>query len=142
MGRAASTPPVAPQASQPATGLVSLDVELPPMDEQRWRSYRFTTPRGEVTLRGWAVSSKLLDRIGNLVLVLALILLAFALPAAIRRRRELEGAEAFDRRARWLLALLGAGAMLVGFLPGLGLIALLAAPAWAVLAAAARRQAG
>ncbi|OGV67111.1 MAG: hypothetical protein A3K18_29890 [Lentisphaerae bacterium RIFOXYA12_64_32] len=126
---------------QPATGLVSLDVELPPMDEQRWRSFRFTTPRGEVNLRGWAVSAAFLDRIGHLVLVLALIVLAFALPAAIRRRRDLAGADAFDRRARWLLALLGAVAMLIGFLPGLGLLALLAAPAWAVLAAAARRQA-
>jgi hypothetical protein len=52
-----------PSPQPPATGLVSLDVDLP----QTGQVYRFTTPRGEVQITAWAISETLRRRLLDVV---------------------------------------------------------------------------
>jgi autotransporter-associated beta strand protein len=69
-------------SSGPATGLASLDVELP----RSGQVYRFTTPLGEVEITAWAVSKKLSDRLTDLPFILATLVLAAVGIALVRRR--------------------------------------------------------
>lgn len=108
--------------ARPATGLASLDVDFPAMDPARWTSYRFTTPRGEVGLRGYAVTQTAMQawaRVG-----LALIVLMLAVMA--RRLRLLRPGEGlYSRRGGRLLIVLGCIGLLGGILPLAAFLALL-----------------
>jgi autotransporter-associated beta strand protein len=66
----------------PATGLASLDVQLP------WSGqvYRFTTPLGEVEITAWAISKELSDRLTDLPVILATLVLAAVGIALVRWR--------------------------------------------------------
>jgi hypothetical protein len=57
--------PATAQSQPSATGLASLDVELP----RPGQVYRFTTPRGEVEITAWAISKKLSLRLYDLLLI-------------------------------------------------------------------------
>jgi hypothetical protein len=64
-----------PGAMPAATGLASLDLALPEQTPGRWTVHRFTTPRGDIQVRGWGLKVdflRMLWRVG-LVLVLAVV---------------------------------------------------------------------
>jgi len=96
-----------------ATGLRSLDVELPEADASRWIVRRFTTPRGDVSLNALALSEPAIDdfkRLGTALAGLALILIG---TLAARRGLGLRG----WRRTGTGMTLVCAMALLVGVLP-------------------------
>jgi uncharacterized membrane protein len=66
----------------PATGLASLDVELPRSGEV----YRFTTPRGEIEITAWAISKTLSHRLEYLVVVLTTLVVLVAGIILVRRQ--------------------------------------------------------
>ena len=107
------------QASRPpaATGLASLDFELP----TRGALYRFTTPRGEVEVTARTVSKSLLQRLIEIAVVLAVVLVAWYASRLI-------GAGTFGwfagRTGSTLLICLGVLSFCGGVLPVLGLAAL------------------
>jgi hypothetical protein len=107
------------RARQPAvaTGLASLDFELP----TRGALYRFTTPRGEVEVTARTVSKGLLQRLIEIAVVLAVVLVAWYASRLI-------GAGPFGwfagRTGSTLLICLGALSFCGGALPVLGLAAL------------------
>jgi hypothetical protein len=63
--------PATAQSQPSATGLASLDVELP----RSGQVYRFTTPRGEVEITAWAISKKLSLRLYDLLLIASTLVL-------------------------------------------------------------------
>jgi hypothetical protein len=108
------------QIAQVAAGLASLDVALP----ERGRLYRFTTPRGDIAITASAIPASALDRLIGLVAVLVAILAAWLLSREKSRQV-----------ATWLVsstaggvAVLAVGlvSLLLGILPLLGLVALVA----------------
>lgn len=56
------------------TGLASLALELPGEDPERWESYRFRTPRGDVLVMGWTISRKGIALLKRVVVGLGFIL--------------------------------------------------------------------
>jgi hypothetical protein len=96
-----------------ASGLRSLDVELPEADTSRWTVRRFTTPRGDVTLNALALSELAIDgfkRLGTALAGFALVLIGTLVS---RRGLGLRG----WRRTGAGMTLVCAIALLVGVLP-------------------------
>jgi hypothetical protein len=119
-----------------SAGLASLDIRLPAYDASRWSRYLFSKPRGNVTVTATAVSSKLeaaLTRAGLALVVLIVLAALFGLTTAIANHWSPDG-----RQVARALAFTGLIGLLLGVLPVLGLLALLAAP---FVALSARRRA-
>jgi hypothetical protein len=103
--------------------LASLDFELPTGDDSRWTLYRFTTVRGDEEITARTASNDLVRRLVEIGVVAVALLLVWLVAMLIRRCR-------FD----WLTkpasstALICVGLLLLlsGFLPLVGLIALVA----------------
>jgi hypothetical protein len=109
---------------QPAAqGLASLDFELPPQDDLRWTIYYFTTPRGNVEITARSLSDDLLRRVGFAGGTLA-VLLCIAL--AVRRGIGGGGRWIARPAATTTLILLGILALILGVLPVLGFLAIIA----------------
>jgi hypothetical protein len=84
-GGAEATPPAqARPASQVATGLASLDFELPNFNRSRWTLYRFTTPRGDEQITGRNVSNDAVLRIVEIVLVAAALVVLWLVIVMVR----------------------------------------------------------
>ncbi len=115
----ASRAPGTSVAQAPATGLASLDFELP----TRGRLYRFTTPRGEVKITAWSLSSDLLRRLAEMAIV-AVVALAIWFAARLVGRGGFAWLE--TRAGSTLLVCLGLLSCLGGVLPVLGLVAFVA----------------
>lgn len=115
-------------------GLASLDVDLPAFDESRWRRYRFTTPRGEVTVTARAVARSAwlaAERIGVAAIAVVLILCG----------RWVTGPRPTDRRrrsttARWVAAI-GFVGLLAGVFPLYSAMAFVVGLTWWLVASAA-----
>ena len=109
----------APAVQPPATGLASLDFELP----TRGALYRFTTPRGEVEITARSLADDLLRRLVEIAVV-AVVALAVVLAA----RRIGRGSVAWlkTRSGSTLLICLGLLLFCGGILPVVGLIAVVA----------------
>ncbi len=109
----------APPAQPPATGLASLDVELP----IRGTLLRFTTPRGDASVTARNVSNDLLRRLLDVGIVAAVLLAAWIVVGLLRR-------VCYEGLARplesWLLIAVGALMFIGGVLPVLGLALILA----------------
>lgn len=99
-----------------ARGLASLDVDIP----IRGQVYFFTTPRGKAEITARAVSRGFLSNLGYLVVALVIVGVAVACYRAM-------GQKAFtccsSRRSAVAMILLGLVAVIVGFLPVAGLLA-------------------
>ena len=109
-----------------SAGLASLDVRLPAYDASRWTRYLFTKPRGDVAIKATALSGKFetaLTRAGLALVVLFVLGGLFALVRAIGNHRAPTG-----RQVARTLAFSGLIGILIGILPLLGLLALLASP--------------
>jgi len=121
-------------------GQASLPVELPPPDGEYYRTYWFTTPRGDVTITARPASTELLLAIRNVLVVLA-VFAALAMAAQTRPLRWF---------ATWpgglTLLVLGAILALSCLLPlvgvvlvGVGVVVLVTAPKpWATKQATAK----
>jgi hypothetical protein len=124
-GAGGAGPGAAPATPPAATGFVSLDVSIP----ERGRAYDFTTPRGDIQITGRAVSSPLLGTLARLALaaqVLAVAVLVY------RRLRRLRVRPVDPRRSSNVLIAIGAASALLGVLPVLGVLVLLAGVAMKV----------
>ncbi len=99
----------------PATGLASLDFELP----TRGAVYRFTTPRGEQEITARYLSGDVVRRLVELAWVGVAVLVVWFIVGLVRRGR-------LDWLARpagsWLLIGLGLFSLLAGLLPVAGLL--------------------
>jgi len=104
-----------------ATGLASLDIELPGDDASRWTTYRFSTPRGEIDIRAVAVTHASLD--GCLRGGLALGLLALAGVVRVVGRGSGERRRGQRRATGTVLIVAGALGVFVGVLPIAGVVA-------------------
>jgi hypothetical protein len=104
------------QLAQVAAGLASLDVQFP----ERGRLYRFTTPRGDITLAARAVSHSTLSRLTGLAAVLVAIGFIWLLSRDPSRR--LGSQLARSRAFGVFLALLGLLSLISGVLPVAGLL--------------------
>jgi hypothetical protein len=107
----------APVVPPPASGMASLDFELP----TRGTLYCFTVPRGEAEVTGRAVSSHLLRRLGALV---AVAVVAICAGIMIRRARRWTFAWLRESSVTTLLICVGLLMLLTGFLPILGFVAI------------------
>jgi hypothetical protein len=102
-----------------ATGLASLDIELP----QRGHQYLFTTPkpRGPIEITARAASTPHVQRLGRCLLVLA-VAIGCCLVAAVARWLQ----RCLGRRVKaTLLTVLGLGSLLTGIFPIAGLVGLI-----------------
>ncbi len=115
-----------PAAPPPATGLASLDVDLP----ERGTLLRFTAPGGDATITGRNVSNDLLRRLIDVGIVAAVLLAAWIVVGLVRRIRGHRRGAVVDGLARplesWLLIAVGVLMLLGGVLPVAGLAAILA----------------
>jgi hypothetical protein len=105
-----------------ATGLTSLGVDLPPDDGDRWESYRFTTPRGEVEVSGWTTSRQVLDALKRIGLAAGLLAIVVLL------RRFFSGRRLSPQSVRaWstVMIIIGTLGILMGVLPLAALVLLL-----------------
>jgi len=108
-------------------GLTSLDVELPRFDASRWQRYRFTTPRGDIRIRGRALSHATLENCRRLGIVALAVVLAIAAGALLHARPLSQTAA---KRLSILLMTLGSVGLLCGIFPGIGLLTLVGGVAW------------
>ncbi len=121
-----------------ATGLVSLELQLPQHDDDFYQVYRFTTPGGEAQITAWAVSESLLTRLLRLAaLVAAVAVLAYLVRLASAGRL----AVLWGAGGSTLMICVGLLALIFGILPVAGLIALVAGIAIKVRRAMARSAA-
>ncbi len=109
----------APAVQPPATGLASLDFELP----TRGALYRFTTPRGEVEITAWSFSNDLLRRLVAMAIV---AVVALVIGTAARRMDRGRFAWLETRTGSTLLICLGLLSFFGGILPVVGLVAVVA----------------
>lgn len=122
---------VAYAPSQP-TGLASLDISLPEPDNDRWRTVRLATPRGDMLVTGHAVSRGVTMALSRLALcLLACGCLALLVLLARRMARS-------QRPPVRLLLVLSLVSIFFGILPVVGLLLLILTPIL-VLSAHARR---
>lgn len=121
-----------PVAGLPA-GLASLRVELP----KRGTVYMFTTPGGEVEITARSVSDETIRGIIRVAVVLAVLL---AIGAVFRMGRRGRPDWLIGRTFSTLLIALGVVAILLGFLPVAGLLAVVAGVAIKVYRAVNRRR--
>ena len=98
-------------------GLASLDVQLP----MRGVVYRFTTPGGDVKITARAVPSRLINRLIQAGLILAVVLVVLG---AVRLRRRLGFHWLAGRTGSWCLLLVGLLSLCV--FPVIGLAAIVA----------------
>jgi autotransporter-associated beta strand protein len=125
------------QPRPPVTGLASLELQMPTCDDI-YEVYRFTTPRGEVELSGWAASRALASRLARLAATAVVLLLVLAAVQAVRRGRlDWLG----SGPGSTLLIALGLLAVVLGFFPIAGLAAFLAGIVIKIRRALARRAA-
>jgi hypothetical protein len=108
-----------PPAPPPATGLASLDFQLP----ARGVLYRFTVPRGEAEITARAFSNDLLWRLTAIAAVAVAALIAWL---AVRLLRSLSLAWLAKPTGSTLLICLGLLSLCGGLWPGVGLAALVA----------------
>jgi len=127
-GTAAAAAQVAPAA----TGLASLDVELP----MRGQLYRFTTPGGDVEITAQAASRDTLLYLGQVAAVLAVVLVVWAM---VRLARAGRLAWLASPGGSTLLIVLGILGVFVGVLPVLALAAFVAGVVLKVRRASRRR---
>jgi hypothetical protein len=101
-------------ASDTASGLASLDVELPGDDGRRWTTYRFTTPRGKAEVRAWSLSQSVLEGLLRVAVAVGVLAVAYVVRRAFGGQRS-----GGVGRGRWGTALIVAGALglLIGVLP-------------------------
>jgi len=102
-----------------APDIASLDVDLP----RQGVEYQFTTPRGELVITARAVSGDMLNRLGQLGRVLALLVVVAIAWLAVA------GVDWRQSTASTVLLLLGGISVLAGLWPVLGLIAVVSAVA-------------
>ncbi|MBN2449613.1 MAG: hypothetical protein JXR77_04450 [Lentisphaeria bacterium] len=105
-----------------AAGLVSLDVDLPGFDPQRWQCLRFATPRGAVAVSARALSNRVLAvllRVFAAAVAVALVAAVFGLRRPLRF-----SASAWVPWTRYLM-LVGFLCLLIGILPALGALLLI-----------------
>jgi hypothetical protein len=103
-----------------AAGLASLDFRLP----ERGRVYSFTTQRGLIDISARPVSLELLQRLGGLAVLAAVVLIVWA---ATRAPARAVYARLFSTVASGvLLAVLGLLSLITGIFPVLGLVLLVA----------------
>ncbi len=126
------------QGGEGRTGLVSLDVDLPAFDASRWQRVRFTTPRGDVRLDGWAASRSMVEGLERLGVVVASVAVVLLVRAVARRART----RALHGLLSTALIVLGALGVLFGVLPVAGLLALLAGIVWKIARVVGRRIGG
>ncbi len=119
-----------PSALPSPTGLASLDFQLPIPNPDRWSVYRFTTPRGEVEITARSISNELLRRLGYAAGTLAVV---FLIGYVIRRTTRGNGAGFISPLATTLMIALGFLALILGVLPVLGIIAIIAGIALKIL---------
>jgi hypothetical protein len=104
-----------------ATGLASLDVDLPGPDEKRWAAYQFSTPRGEIAITAMAVADEAIDAYQRGGLALALLVLAAVVRLLGRRRT---GRPSRSRGAAGTaLIITGVLCVFIGILPVAGILA-------------------
>ncbi|WP_254513809.1 hypothetical protein [Anatilimnocola floriformis] len=110
-GQSAAAP-----GSQPATGLASLDIDVP----ARGRVYLFTIPRGETKITAQPIARDLTARLINLAIVVAIIVVGVVIYRIARQLpvRQATGTIAFAN----LLILLGMLSVLFSILPIYGFI--------------------
>jgi hypothetical protein len=113
----------------PATGLASLtDVTLP-RPTSGYRTYRFTTPQGDVEITARAVSVRTVNSAERLGLLAVVIVLAWWVRRLIRRR---SWSGIAPRLASTILIVAGAAGLLFGLTPVFALAALVGGIAWKV----------
>jgi hypothetical protein len=105
-----------------------MDVALP-RPEKGYRTYRFTTPQGDVAITARAVSNEAVDSLTRIVLVVVAAALACWMTRLVRRRTH--GGMA-PRVASTVLVVLGTVALVFGLVPLYGLAALAAGVVWKV----------
>jgi hypothetical protein len=127
--------PTSELQGMPATGLASLDVELP----RRGTRYQFTTPRGEVVITARPISRKLLDALAPL----GIVVFAGIVVTAFRRLRGPMGRITLETQSMvsTIVIVLGVLGLLFGIFPVLGLAAVVASIVWKVRVRRARRRA-
>ena len=107
----------------PATGMASLDIKLPIPDESRWSVYCFTTPRGETEITARPISGNLLRRLGYAAGAIA----AIAILGFLIRRMFRGGCEwRLKPLTTTLIIVFGLLSLILGVLPLLGLLAIMA----------------
>ncbi len=106
-----------------ATGLVSLDVELPRPVGINWTRYEFTTPRGDIAITGHGLSRQVLRAFAWTMAGLALALIVWYLP------RWMATCRLWDRLKPKLsapvLCLAGMIALILGIFPVLAILLIL-----------------
>jgi hypothetical protein len=120
----ASKPNAAERANavqQAAAGLASLDFDLPAAENARWKVYRFTTPLGDQEITARNASNDLVRRLIEIAVVAGVLLLLWAVVAAIRHGL-LRGLE--RPLASTLLICLGVVLLCSGLLPIVGVLAI------------------
>jgi hypothetical protein len=100
-----------------ATGLASLDVQLP----RRGVEYFFTTPLGDVQINARAVDVTLLDRVTRLAWVLGLIIV---IGVVYRWSRNRDLNDVIGRGTATVLILLGVVCLVLGLIPIVALAAI------------------
>jgi hypothetical protein len=104
------------QMAQLAAGLASHDVQIP----ERGRIYRFTTPRGEISVTANSVSRDTLSRLLGLAGVLAAVLVIWFLSRemALQVWQQLSDSTIVG----FTLIILGFASLFAGFLPVAGML--------------------
>lgn len=116
------------------SGLASLDVEIP----ERGVLYRFTTPRSGIEINARAISAKFIDSLKPLgIVILALGLVGLVRWLDVRRWKFSLKAQSTISSLLIIFAPLG---LLLGILPILAVVALVAAIAWKIVLRRTRKR--
>ncbi len=109
-------------AGDVAGGLASLELPLPEADPDFYEVFRFTTARGEVELVAQGTSRKMLDKLGQLGVILLVVVVVLAV-VQLARHGGLSWLK--SRSGSTTLVVLGLLALLIGVLPIAGSVALI-----------------
>jgi hypothetical protein len=110
------------EAMPVATGLSSMQVDLPPYDPARWEIRRFVTPRGDAGVRAYGLRTTVEDRLTRLLALLAAAAVLWALVGMVRAGLR---SEAVQRFAPPAMIFVGGVGLFVGVLPVAALVLLI-----------------
>ena len=110
------TPAEGTTVQLPATGLASLDIELP----RRGREYLFTTPRGAIEIKARAIAAPHVERLSRLLVILAVFAGVAAVYQVFRYLNRVLG----RRLKASLLTVLGLASLVTFVVPIAGLVSL------------------
>ena len=117
------------------TGLASLDVDLP----FRGQHYRFTTPRGDAQITAYAVSTRFLEGLKPLGIVILAVLVVLGFREL--KRRGVTFSLPMQSVVSTVLIVFGPIGLAFGIFPVLAAVGLIAGIVWKVFIRRARRRA-